>query len=317
MSLQRSLGGRMSPTPVSNYGMPFVGDGAGFPFGGRVPYWVDVNNGNDSRDGLHPNDALATIQEAIDRAQSGDIILIFPGTYAENLEIDGKDYITLMGAIKGRYGWPDIVPTTGKALDVQQAQGCVFKQLRFSSDADSDVVRQQGNGYLYKNCVFDGSAQAGSNGLLRLKGNADDDSYTASEGRIKDCLFRGSTAVGLILDTGDAPGNGVGVSDLQVIDCFFQGITGADIVTQDSGTGTYSIHNGIFIRTYHMDKNKATHIDFTTANGGAASDQTGAFIDTFINDDTVDTTAVKIVGTGFGFVGLHSMDGEVDASGLD
>src|SRR3990167_7836067 len=139
MSMQRLSSGQKIPVPVSNFGIPIVGADTGFSFNGRTPYWVDGVNGSDNHDGLHPQDAVATIQEAIDRAQSGDIILIFPGTYEENLIIDEKDYITLMGAIKGRYGWPDVNPTTGMALHSIQSQGLVLRQLRLVTDADSDV----------------------------------------------------------------------------------------------------------------------------------------------------------------------------------
>jgi hypothetical protein len=258
-----------------------------------------------------------TIQDAVNAAASGDTIFVQPGTYTENITVT-TDYITIVGAQVGSYGWPDIVATAGGAALTVTAQGFVAKRCRFVTE-DTDAVIQQGNGFRYEDCVFDGgNSEAVTEGLLRLKGNADDDSFTASEGKIVNCLFRGSAGFAVAFDTGDAPGNGVGSTHCVLEKCRFIDNTGADLQTLDTGGGVYSVQDVLIHDCYFAEpKNKATWIDFTTANGGAASDQTGMISNCYFNDDTVDTTAIAIVGTGVGVVGCHSMDGEFDGSGLD
>jgi hypothetical protein len=259
---------------------------------------------------------FSTIQEAVNSAGAGMTIVVMPGEYEENVVIT-TDYITIEGGVEGGYGRPDIVSTTGVTLTVS-AQGFVARKCRFVT-SDTDAVVQEGNGFKYEDCVFDGgNSEGAADGLVRLKGNADDDGMTASEGEIVNCLFRGSIGRGLVFDTGDAPGNGVGSTHCVVKNCRFIDNVDSDITTDDTGLGTYSVQDVLIDGCMFMEpKNKANWIDVTTDNAGAASDQTGMISNCYFNDDTIDTTAVAIVGSGFGVVGCHSMDGEFDGSGLD
>lgn len=278
-----------------------------------VVRFVDASVVNSDGDGVSRASAFQTIQDAIDAASPSDVILVYPGTYNETLVVT-TDYLSIVGVHTG-YGRPDIVPTIGTPLTVT-AQGFRALRCRFAADDGTDAVIQEGNGFLYDDCVFDGATDADEAGL-RLKGNADDDSFTASEGVVQGCLFRGN-AFGIIFDTGDAPTNGVGCTHDVISGCRFIDNTSADIATKDTGGGVYSVQDVVIDGCYFAEpKNKATWIDFTTANGGAAGDQTGMISNCYFNDDTVDTTAIAIVGTGVGVVGCHSMDGEFDGSGLD
>lgn len=260
---------------------------------------------------------FGTIQAAVNAAQSGDVIYIQPGEYVENITVT-RDYITIVGAQLGGYGRPDIVALAGGAALTVTAQGFVCKRCRFVTE-DTDAVIQEGNGFVYDDCVFDGgNSEAVTEGLLRLKGNADDDSFTASEGIVKNCMFRGSAGFAIAFDTGDAPSNGVGCTHDVIEGCRFIDNTGADIQTLDTGGGVYSVQDTIIRGCYFMEpKNKATWIDLTTANGGAASDQTGCIAGNYFADDNIDTTAVAMVGTGFTFVGNYDTVGVQDGSGLD
>ncbi|MFC1634166.1 right-handed parallel beta-helix repeat-containing protein [Planctomycetota bacterium] len=53
---------------------------------GAWVYHVDGTNGSDSNGGLSPSDAYATIQKAVDEACEGDIIMVWPGIYREEVE---------------------------------------------------------------------------------------------------------------------------------------------------------------------------------------------------------------------------------------
>jgi hypothetical protein len=259
----------------------------------------------------------STIAAAVADAREGDTIFVQPGEYVENITVT-TDYITIIGGQVGRYGFPDIVALAGGAALTVSAQGFVAKRCRFVTE-DTDAVIQEGNGFVYEDCVFDGgNSEAVTEGLLRLKGNADDDSMTSSEGHIKGCLFRGSAGFAIAFDTGDAPGNGVGSTHCVVTGCRFIDNTGADLQTLDTGTGTYSVQD-VLIKdnTFEQPKNKATWIDFTTANGGAASDQTGTIAGNYFNDDALDATAVAMVGTGLCFVGNYDTVGVQDGSAFD
>jgi len=259
----------------------------------------------------------STIQAALNAAQEGETVFVQPGTYIENLVVT-TDYVTIVGAQVSGYGRPDIVAEAGGPALTVTAQGFVARGCRFVTE-DDDAVVQEGNGFRYEDCVFDGgNSEAVTDALVRLKGNADDDSFTASEGVIVGCLFRGSLGFGLLFDTGDAPNNGVGCTDDVVRDCRFYGNTAADIATADTGGGVYSAKNCIIeFNVFAAPKNKATWIDFTTSNGGAASDQTGCIAGNYFNDDNIDATAVAMVGTGFCFVGNYDTVGVQDGSGLD
>ena len=290
--------------------------GLSFPSLSGTAYFVDsTSTAGSGANGKTKATAFTTVAAALLAAVSHDVIFIFPGTYAENLTVS-SDYITLVGMQSG-YGRPDVAPATGVVLTVE-AQGFVCKRVRFASGDGSSCVRQKGNGFVFADCVFDDATDAGAAGVL-LKGNDDDDSYTASEGVISNCLFRGN-ASGIVFAGAETPGNGVGSTHCVIDSCRFIDNTGPDLATadNDSTDATYSVQDVVIQDCdFAEPKNKATWVDFTTANGGAASAQTGMIRNCYFNDDTVDTTAIAIVGTGVGVVGCHSMDGEFDGSGLD
>jgi len=254
---------------------------------------------------------FSTIQSALNAAGPGSTIFVQPGTYDESLTVT-TDYITLVGGVEGGYGRPDVVGSASPPLTVT-AQGFVCKKMRFAATTD-DAVVQEGNGFKYEDCVFDGDLTAAKAGL-RLKGNDDDDSFTASEGVVVNCMIRGN-ALGIVFDTGAAPANGVGCTHDVVKDCRFIDNT-KDITTADTGLGTYSVQDTLITGCQFLDKNKTNYIDLTTANGGAASDQTGMISNCYFATDSITTTNVAMVGTGFTLVGCFDTVGVQDGSGLD
>lgn len=267
-------------------------------------------SGGGPEHGASPSSAFSTIQAAVNAARAGDTIFVFAGSYVENVVVT-TDYLTICAAFEGRYGWPDIVPASGIPVTVT-AQGFVGRRLRVAPTG-ADCWKQQGNGFTLAEIIFDGDGTSAKAGC-RLIGAADD-SYTASEGFILGCVFRGN-ALGVCFDTGPAATNGVGSSDNVIAGCRFYGGT-LDLATADTGTGVYSVHTTLIAGNSFEDKNKATYIDLTTTNGGAASDQTGAVNGNTFASDTMSTTKIKAVGTGFTFAGNIDTVGVFDGSGLD
>lgn len=306
------------PNGLSSFGIPLTGPWGNVPLDGEV-FFVDGENGNDGNPGTSPDSSFSTIGRALEFVTSGKGTMIFiaPGSYAENIEIT-QDYVCLIGMLSGGYARPDVVPDSGVALTVI-AQGFVCHHIRFAAPAeDTDLVLHEGNGYLYSDCVFDGDATMGNEkALVRLKGNADDDSYTASEGTIRGCLLRNSGGIGVIFDTGDAPGNGVGVTGAIIEGCQFTLNDQQDIATADTGGGVYSVQDALIRNNNFATKNKTCYIDLTTSNGGAAGDQTGAIQGNVFAADAINTTRIAMVGTGFTFGGNFSNLGVVDGTGLD
>lgn len=306
------------PNGLTSFGIPLMGGSYSIPTRNGKVLFVDPN-------GLAPRSSsgasFSTIQDAIDACatDTGSTIIIFPGSYDENLVINSINYLTLAGAMLPGYARPDIVPSSGKALYVQASQGSTLYNIRLAAPAaDTDLILHEGNGFIYASCVFDGDATMGNaKALLRLKGNASDDSFTASEGIVRDCLFRGSGGNALIFDTGDAPGNGVGCTDDKITGCTFVGNDQPDIVTADTGGGVYSVQRAVIQANIFEDKNKATYLDFTTSNGGAAGDQSGIVLGNYFASDTMTTTVIKAVGTAFTFPGNYNTVGIFDGSGLD
>ncbi|MDP8240034.1 MAG: right-handed parallel beta-helix repeat-containing protein [Candidatus Hatepunaea meridiana] len=63
------------------------------PDGTRADMGADYFHNEDGQHVLHVPDAFETIQEAIDEADDGDIVLVQPGEYVENVNFDGKELI--------------------------------------------------------------------------------------------------------------------------------------------------------------------------------------------------------------------------------
>jgi hypothetical protein len=63
--------------------------------------WYVSKSGNDSSDGHNPQNAKLTIMAAVNAANNGDTVYIYPGDYDETVDLTGKNYITLDGFNKG------------------------------------------------------------------------------------------------------------------------------------------------------------------------------------------------------------------------
>jgi hypothetical protein len=307
------------PYGVTSFGIPIVGSSGpsvSIPNSSGSVWFVDAVNGSDGNGGTGSADAFKTIGQAISKAGNGtgDTIYVYPGSYAENLVVS-KDYLAIIGAVWAGYAKPDIEAAAGITLTVT-GQGFMSRHCRYAGTAD--VVKQQGNGFLYSDCVFDGDGNGATTALVRLVPSNTNTHQTASEGTIQNCLFRGSGGFGLIFDTATAA-VGVGSTDNLITGNIFRENTGVDIATKNTGAvATYSVEFTVIGQgNIFEDKNKATYIDFTTTNAGGASKQSGTVDGNIFCTDTMSTTIIKAVGTAFTFPGNADNVGIFDGSGLD
>jgi hypothetical protein len=86
-----------------------------------------------------PSDDYPTIQSAVDAAVEGDTVLVLPGTYEENVVIEGKTGIRILG--KGK---PTIDANLGEAFD---ASGCDFLEISGFTLVDTQ------NGMYFADCT--------------------------------------------------------------------------------------------------------------------------------------------------------------------
>jgi hypothetical protein len=79
------------------------------PLGGETAplnyFCVDAVHGDDDNQGLTPGTAFATIQKGIDTAVDGDIVLVYPGLYEEEINFLGKALV-VQGITAGAAGVP-------------------------------------------------------------------------------------------------------------------------------------------------------------------------------------------------------------------
>ena len=107
------------------------------PFGmGAKSLYVDGTNGHDSNDGESWITAKATIQEAVDTADSWMQIFVKAGTYAESVSIT-DDSITLIGESRDTV---EIKPSTGTALTITNPNFKAFSLSTISNDSYSTVI---------------------------------------------------------------------------------------------------------------------------------------------------------------------------------
>jgi polygalacturonase len=304
------------PNGITSFGVPVTG-----------PTPISVPNGNGkviyvAADGqVGPPGAgveisTRSIQAAVDACTSGtgDTILVFPGTYDENVTIDGKDYITIIGCQIGGYERPDVGSATGSALTITNSQGVVIRHMRFFNEDNSDVVFIDGNGFVFDDCVFDGNGTMTSNkACLALNASDTDNSYTASEGVVSNSLLRGSGALGLRFESGATPASGVGPTHNVISGCRFISITGADLKSVDGGTATYTFQDNLITGCQFMDFNKALYIklDAKAADRGLIS---GNF---FASDTALDATSIDLSGTSIAFAGNFASAGIVDGTAFN
>ena len=85
---------------------------------GRMVYHVDGINGNDANDGLNKKTAFATIRKGIASARDGDVVMVWPAVYEEEVNFRGKA-ITVQSAADAAV----VVAPVGYAFSFFSAEG--------------------------------------------------------------------------------------------------------------------------------------------------------------------------------------------------
>ncbi len=291
------------PNGITSFGVPLAGPLGNIPFANGHYWFVDGTNGRDANSGLSNSEPFATIQHAIDSAQSGDTILVTPASYVENLSVT-KDYISIVGQSPSGYARPDVVPAAGAALIVH-AQGFSCSHVRFAGAGVGGIgVQQMGNGFIFEDCVFESDSNIG----FRFFPDAQDAAFTASEGKVLNCLIRDCAGGGMSFENPGAPA-GVGCTDNLIAGCRFYDNTGPDIFDVQAGS-LYTIQTTVFTGNQFASKNKAVYIDLSSG----ASTNSGLISNNFFAFSTAGglTTGQIVLGNAIVFSGNLDAVGIVD-----
>lgn len=207
-------------------------------------YFVDTVNGNNGRPGTSPDSARATIQSALDSVVDGqgDVIYVFPGQYAETLDINKRD-VAIIG-VSGRHGGRTQIigdgATARATIRVTEAftRGFVLANV----EVDTNGLARPGIHIQNDNT---GTLSATSNfawwKLINVRVNSGNATLPSAalylegalEGLVYDCMFSDCT-IGVALS-----GNvNIGLVDIQFYNTHFQNNVTADIATVNFGVTT-------------------------------------------------------------------------------
>lgn len=236
--------------------------GPAVPSGGT--YWfVDGSRGSDGNRGDSPDQALATIQKAVTKGKSGDVIYVFPkdqgvdgdpGNYAETIIIPAThDSLSIIGIRHSRTqcGLPQVKIGSGStALLTIRAQGCLIANMGFNGVSstgggillDSDGSTKDAAGTVimnchFKNCVGSTATNASTGGAIMWSAN----------GACWQVLIKGNR---FYKNVGDIVLKGTGVSvpqDVVIEDNIFSGPAAnvdCNLFLKGGGSGM----NGVIVR---------------------------------------------------------------------
>jgi parallel beta-helix repeat protein len=142
-------------------------------------YYVDAVNGDDNNDGLTPQAAFVTIQKGIDSALDGEVVLVYPGLYQEEINFMGKS-ITVQGVVVSPAGAP-----------VLQNPGD-FAVSFYSGEGPDSILKNFIIMDSFMGVFIAGSSPAISN-LTIVNNKYGIEAYTGSEPDISNCIFWNNT----------------------------------------------------------------------------------------------------------------------------
>lgn len=154
----KSSGSIPAPMPTYFNQVTTAGDSTGMGAGTITGKTFEIKEGQ-------------SIQEAVGKANPGDLIRIYPGTYSETVYID-KDNISLQGVIQNGE-WPvlDGKKTMNDAI-LYSGNGILIENLKITNYKGNGIMGQAGNNYVIRNNwiidtgVYGIFPQYGKNGLV-------------------------------------------------------------------------------------------------------------------------------------------------------
>ena len=196
--------------------------------GNGVADWLDILDGFEDldengvpdaceRDIMVPAD-YATIQEAIDAAEDGDVILVSPGDYPEAIDFGTKNLVLQSTdgpevTSIGRYGTKISIVTIGggQSMDTE-LRGFTIQRGYRGTPVPGNPSSLVGGGVfvneaspLIENCIFTDNKTAFGSGVYHFFGG----------GEVRDCLFLDNYA------TSDGGGALAFISDVEYVNCIF------------------------------------------------------------------------------------------------
>ena len=145
----------------------------------RNYFYVDAVYGNDNNAGLTPATAFATIQMAIVTAVDGDMVLVYPGLYREEINFLGKAII-VQGVALGNAGIPVIHNPGDFAVSFYNGEGpgSILKNF---------IIR---NSFM---AVFIAGSSPTISNLTIVDNMNGIEAYVDSEPDISNCIFRNNS----------------------------------------------------------------------------------------------------------------------------
>jgi len=244
-----------------------------------VVWYVDENDpgANNNNDGTNPAAPLLTIGTAILRAISGrgDVIVVMPGTYVENLIVAEND-ISIIGAIDGA---PPVISPVGAATALTvTANDFYMENVTVDGLTTGIPAVITGNNVKLVNCAFN-RALAANDGLTILG--------ACPTVNIIGCLFSTNAVAGLRLEN---TAGGVFPTTVTVEKCtFMRNVTNA-IADTDNAAGGETFAT-LFIHSNKFQGAGAAYVYINLTDPGAAG--LGLISDNYFAD--ADVVAAQIV----------------------
>lgn len=134
------------PNGITSFGVPVIGSGNAIPASTGTYFFVDSSTGSASNDGKSPQQALATVDQAVNKctANKGDVIVVMPGhaetiSGATSLVLDVAG-ISIVGLGTGNKRPTFTYATSTAAAIPVSADNITFKNCRFIANLDNVVT---------------------------------------------------------------------------------------------------------------------------------------------------------------------------------
>jgi hypothetical protein len=250
---------RRRTDPLVTFGVPFTGASLLFPTLGDT-WYVDGTNGTAGAQGNQSDRPLSTVQAAVNKASSGDTILIAPGEYDEDVTISTGG-ILLVGA-----GPRHSVRITGTSAGTKTAV-----TVSGVSDVGLYNLNLEGRTSSGSALVLTGQVRRFSATVCKLHGGDQAVKLAApASGQVVDVRFDqcviANSAIGVSINySGGDPAHQIVLDD-----CYFSKIT-TDCVVENGATHDLTITNCVFAASDGTEPTQFLDIDTSGTTGFVAN----------------------------------------------